>query len=295
MKAYKTIRDIPPTRRAKAALGRALAAINPTLAARVREKPFTQELKPLERLIRNARQHQAIAEKDHETLHRFLIDYWASPFSQHFFEMFAARYEELFLRYHADIVPALAQRLKSNEMDQPIHLLELGCGDGKVLHYLHQKLPQVTHFTGLDLSAEEIAQCQTRYPETPALQFATTEVTAWLDQHPREPLVFYTNGGVLEYFTREQLVTLFQKLAAHTPHAWVVLTETLATDHLLDSEKETFPYGHELAFSHNYPAILRECGFIPEWTNDRFTEEGEENHPTRWLQLIAETPLDRML
>jgi hypothetical protein len=82
-------------------------------------------------------------------------------------------------------------------------------------------------------------------------------------------------------------VDVLQQIAARTPFAWVVLTETLATDHELETETDTFPYGSELAFSHNYPAILRECGFTIEWTNDRFTKPGEENHPTRWLQLIA--------
>jgi predicted TPR repeat methyltransferase len=198
MKAYKSTRDLPLSRRMKAALGRTLAAANPTLAARVREKPFTRPLKYHERLLRNARQHQAIAEKDDETLHQFLVDYWASPFSNEFFELFANRFEELFLTYHADIVPELGQRLRSNEMDQPIHLMELGCGDGKVLHYLSENLPQVSHFTGLDLSASEIANCKSRYRKMPTLQFATTEASPWLRQHPREPLVFYTNGGVLE-------------------------------------------------------------------------------------------------
>lgn len=290
MKAFKTTADLPLERRIKAALGRALATANPELAARVREKPFTQELKPHERLLRNARQHQAIAEKDHETLRQFLVDYWSSPFSNEFFVQFADRFEELFLRYHTEIVDELSRELDKVTSELPIHLIELGCGDGKVLQYLKEHLTQPTRFTGLDLSADEIANCSERYRETPELVFHTTEITDFLSAQPPERLLLFTNGGVLEYFTREQLVALFSLVRELSPTSLISLTETLATDHDLENEPESYPYGRELAFSHNYRALLRECGFEISWTNDRFTKEGEENHPTRWLQIIASSP-----
>ena len=99
--------------------------------------------------------------------------------------------------------------------------------------------------------------------------------------------MFFTNGGVLEYFTRPQLIDLFELLRGTSSTSLVAITETLAVDHDLKEEPATFPYGHELAFSHNYPAILAESGFKETYRNDRFTKEGEEWHPTRWLQMVA--------
>lgn len=67
----------------------------------------------------------------------------------------------------------------------------------------------------------------------------------------------------------------------------VAITESVGTDHDLDREPQSYPYGHELAFSHNYPAILRESGFEIGWERNRPTQPGEENYPVRWYQLVA--------
>ncbi|WP_411844972.1 class I SAM-dependent methyltransferase [Roseibacillus persicicus] len=289
MKAYKTTRDLPVEKRLKATAGRLLAVLTPAAAARVYQQPFTRELKYHERLLRNARQHQAIEERDHETLHQFLIDYWSSPFSQEFFTTFTHRFEELFLRFHTDIVVNLAKQLAALPEHQEVNLVEVGCGDGKVLEYLADRLPRVKHLTGLDLSEEEIAKCRERYPSRKRIAFTAEDVFDWLEANSDTALVFFTNGGVLEYFTRRQLERLFVLLRNRPQPTWIALTETLALDHCLDKEPETFPYGRELAFSHNYSALLSESGFQEVWRRDRPTKSGEENHPTRWLQMIAAT------
>lgn len=287
MKAYKTTRDLPTGRRVKAAAGRLLAAINPQLAARIYQQPFTQDLSYPERLLRNARQHQAIEERDHETLHQFLIDYWSSPFSQEFFTTFGHRFEELFLRFHSEIATQLKEQLASLPEHQEVKLVEVGCGDGKVLQHLAENIPRINHLTGLDLSKEEIAECKKRYPTSSRIEFTAEDIFDWLQTNSDTALVLFTNGGVLEYFTRAQITRLFSLVRNRTQPTWIALTETLAMDHHLAKEPETFPYGRELAFSHNYSALLTESGFGEIWRNDRSTNPGEENHPTRWLQLLA--------
>ncbi len=287
MKAYKTSRDLPTEKRLKALAGHLLAALNPAATARIHKHPFTQELKPHERLIRNSLQHRAITKGDHEALQKYLIDYWNSPFSQEFFSTFTYRFEELFLRFHTDIATNLAEQLSALPQDQEVKLVEVGCGDGKVLQYLAEHVPRVNHFTGLDLSKEEIANCQERYPNEKKMDFTAEDIFDWLEANTDTALVFFTNGGVLEYFTREQLERLFTLVRNRPQPRWIALTETLASDHLLDKEPETFPYGRELAFSHNYSALLSESGFQEVWRNDRPTKAGEENHPTRWLQIVA--------
>lgn len=287
MKAYKTTRDLPTEKRTKAAAGRLLAALNPTRAAEIYRQPFTQELKHHERLIRNARQHQAIEEGDHETLQKFLIDYWNSPFSEEFFSTFSHRFEDLFLRYHTGIVTELATQQATLPEGQEIRLVEVGCGDGQVLHHLTKELPRLDKLTGLDLSTDEIAKCRARYPNESKVDFTADDIFDWLKANRDTALVLFSNGGVLEYFTRKQLAKLFSLVRNRPFPTWIGLTETLALDHSLEEEPETFPYGQELAFSHNYSALLTESGFEETWRNDRPTKPGEENHPTRWLQMLA--------
>jgi SAM-dependent methyltransferase len=289
MRAYKTVRDLPAVRRCKALVGNLLIVLLPALTFSVNARPFSQPHNFCGRLIRNSLQHRAVRRRDHVVLQRFLLDYWASPIADEFFQSFAGRFEDLFLVYHSEIVSELTRRIGEDAGTESVRLVELGCGDGRVLDYLEKKLPQVSAFTGLDLSAAIIATCRERYQGNARLNFQTSDVNVWLSEQGEHPLVFFTNGGVLEYFTREQLKALFQKLAEMTPNAWVAITETSAVDHDLEHEPESFPYGRELAFSHNYPTILQECGFVLEWAHDRPTKPGEENHPTRWFQLIATT------
>lgn len=216
MKAYKTTLDLPTSRRVKAAAGRLLAAINPQLAARIYQQPFTQNLSYHERLLRNARQHQAIGERDHETLHQFLIDYWSSPFSQEFFTTFGHRFEELFLRFHSEIATQLREQLASLPEHQEVKLVEVGCGDGKVLQHLAENIPRINHLTGLDLSKEEIAECKKRYPASSRIEFTAEDIFDWLQANSDTALVLFTNGGVLEYFTRAQITRLFSLVKDRT-------------------------------------------------------------------------------
>lgn len=249
------------------------------------ERPFSREWGHLARLIRNAHQRDAVERRDHETLHRFLCDYWKSPISAEFFEGDFKRFEDIFLKYHLGLVDAMKEAI-SKFGNGEVRLVELGSGDGRVLQYLRERLSGVDAFVGIDLNENQILECREKYRDEPKLSFENHDVSEWLSEHPARQTVLFTNGGVLEYFTRAQLLELFSLLQANGPCV-VAITETLAVDHDLENDLETFPYGHEYAFSHNYAAILREAGFEPGFRNDRFTKEGEEHHPSRWYQLLA--------
>jgi len=255
------------------------------MAEEVKMRPFSRDWGHRARLIRNAHQRDAVERRDHETLHCFLCDYWRAPVSAEFFDGDFQRFEDIFLQYHLGLVDAMKEAISKFE-DGEVRLVELGSGDGQVLQYLGEKLSGVGTFIGIDLNENQVIECREKYRDEPKLRFENYDVSEWLREHPSKRTVFFTNGGVLEYFTRAQLLDLFGLLHASGPCV-VAITETLAVDHDLESESETFPYGHELAFSHNYPAILREAGFEPGFRNDRFTKEGEEHHPSRWYQLLA--------
>jgi hypothetical protein len=289
MKIYRNITDLPLKRLACGLIGIAAILVVPSLAQSVRTTPFSRNWGSMGRLIRNGFLARAVAGQDHQLIHDFMRDYWASPRSSEFYDHFEHRFDTLFLRYHRGIVEEIGKLI--SEFDSPeARIVEIGVGDARVLAHLAGNLPSVSKFHGIDLNEEIIAANSERFRHDPRFEFQSMEAADWLGRHPAGGTLLFTNGGVFEYFRRDQLVDLFRTLLAGGSPCGIALTETIGIDHDLKGDPNSFPYGHELAFSHNYPAILNEAGFEATILADRHTGPGEENHPARWLQVVA-TPL----
>ena len=86
---------------------------------------------------------------------------------------------------------------------------------------------------------------------------------------------------------REELESLYRYIAENCKPAAVVVIETVAVDHDLDNEPDSYVYGRELAFSHNYPQLLREAGFTIEFHSERPGEAVDGGG--RWVRLLAVT------
>lgn len=289
MKVYRTTADLPPLRRAKAQAGSLLRGLFPRLSRQVDAAPFDPAWDWRGRLIRNAHLFDAIRTRDHATLQRYLHHFWATGESAGFFDRFSHRFEDLFLRHHLGLVDAL-DRLAPEFARRPPRLVEIGSGDGRVLAYLAGRLPWVAEFHGIDLNARQIVACRERHAHQPAFHFHCEDALGWLRRQPEAPTILFANGGVLEYLRRSQISTLLTDLLDRGSPAVVAITESLAVDHDLTADRDSYPYGLEIAFSHAYPAIAAEVGFTPHIVADRFTQPGEENHPNRWLQMIALGP-----
>lgn len=289
MKVYRTTADLPPLRRAKARAGSLLRGLFPRLSRSVHAAPYDPAWDWRGRLIRNAHLHDAIRDRDHATLQRYLHHFWAAGESAGFFDRFTHRFEELFLRHHLGIVEALG-RLAPVFAGRSPRLVEIGSGDGRVLDYLARQLPWVAEFHGIDLNAAQVAACRQRHAHDPRLHFHCEDALDWLRRQPEAPTILFANGGVLEYLRRGQVSALLSDLLDRGSPAVAALTESLAVDHDLAADPASHPYGLELAFSHAYPAIAAEVGFTPHLIADRFTRPGEENHPNRWLQVLALGP-----
>lgn len=286
MRAYRSASDLPLDRRTKAMAGNLLKIINPGLAAAVNEKPFDPEWGTAGKLIRNAHLAEAVRHRDHETLRRYFTDYWSSGTSVEFYEGFAYRFEELFLRHHAVVADHIAGALPLPG-ERNLRLVEVGSGDGRVLEWLSEKLDGIGEFHGVDLNEREIAKCREKYEGSDCLFFHAGDLMEWLRSHPATGTILVTNGGVLEYILRDELLELFREFRSLCSPCLIAITESIAYDHKLAQEPESLPYGKEFAFSHNYPAILHEAGFEIRWQRDRPTEPGEENYPVRWCQILA--------
>lgn len=287
MKAYRNASELPASRRIKACLGRLLRLLAPGLAKRVQEKPFSGEWGAAGKLIRNADLADAVEAGDHRALQRYHQDFWTSTVAKElFYDPFANRFEALFLRHHAGIVDRIAEVVA--DWDGGARVVEVGAGDGLVLAHLASRLTGFDSFLGIDLNLGQVAASNEAHSADPRLRFEAANIMAWLSKNPAPKTLLFTNGGVLEYLRRDELLTLFRELRDGGLPCAVALTESVGLDHRFDTETASYPYALECALSHNYAAILHEAGFKIRWERDRFTEAGEENHPTRWFQIVAE-------
>jgi hypothetical protein len=286
MRTYRSTSDLPFARRFKACVGHLIRFLRPRFSARVDQRPFDPEWGWSGRFVRNALLADAVKRADHETLRRYFTDYWSSATSVEFYEGYSHRFEDLFLRHHAVVAEPIA-RLLPDLGEGPIRLVEVGSGDGRVLEWLSQNLDGVAEFHGVDLNAREIAKCAETHRHSDRLHFHAGDLLDCLRAHPAPRTILVTNGGVLEYVLRDELLAIFAEFRELCSPCIVAITESVGTDHDLDREPQSYPYGHELAFSHNYPAILRESGFEIGWERNRPTQPGEENYPVRWYQLVA--------
>lgn len=286
MRAYRNASALPPSRRIKALVGNIIKTVNPRLAEAVDAAPFDPSWGAAGKLIRNAHLAEAVGNGDHEKLRRYFTHYWSSATSVEFYDGFAHRFEDLFLRHHSVIARHLAECLPRLGPG-PVRLVEVGSGDGRVLEWFSRELPEIDTFHGVDLNENEIGKCRDRHRTSARLQFHAGDLLGWLRANPAPATVLVTNGGVFEYLLESEMRQLFTELRESCSPCLVAVTESIADDHDLADEPSSLSYGREFAFSHNYPAILRETGYEIEWERDRLTQPGEENHPVRWYQIVA--------
>lgn len=286
IRAYRTASELPFPRWIKGRLGKFLMQILPAEAARIKAAPYSQPLNGVGKLIRNGLFFKAIEDRDHSLITRFLGDYWSSPISDEFYAGFAHRYETLFIAHHAGIV-AETQRAMEKSGQYYHQLIELGSGDGKILEHFSKELKSIPAFHGIDMNLPQTENNRQIYAHLPALEFHHGDAGKWLRDHATPNTVVIANGGVLEYFTRIELLDMFKFLAVKCLPCVVSLTESLAPDHDLENEPATYPYGYELSLSHNYPALLKEAGFVTCYTHDRLTTPAESDDVGRWYQIVA--------
>lgn len=286
LRAFRKSSDLPLQRRLKGFAGKLLIKLKPGYSAAVKASPFSTPWPESGRLIRNAHLINAIETRDHAMICEFLRDYWSSSVSDEFYDGFAHRYETVFLTHHQGIVAEVAKLIEKTgaEVQQ---VIEIGAGDGKILEHFSKHLGGIPSFKGMDINAAQMDNNRVKYAAVPKLSFHQGDASTWLTAETRPGTLLLSNGGVLEYFPREDVLGIFQNLGKNGAPCLVVLTESIATDHDLKNETGTYPYGFELSLSHNYEALLKEAGFSIEFTKDRLTTPEESEIVGRWIQIVA--------
>ncbi|WP_099572627.1 class I SAM-dependent methyltransferase [Maribacter sp. 4U21] len=160
------------------------------------------------------------------------------------------------------------------ESNQFNTLVEIGTGDGSVLHFLSSKIPEMIRMVGIDLSEIQITADISKYKENPKLEFVVADGFQWVEQNGKSNMIFVTFRGVLEYFTQQRLQGFFKKLDS-LGNILFFAVEPNTLSHNFNSNPNSEIYGNESAFSHNCAKLFEDAGFSVWHLSKRI----ESEHP----------------
>jgi len=224
-------------------------------------------------LIRNIKEHDRLALLHHS--------FWTGTAGIRFHKKAGKRFENWFLTGHVSIVDELERLIESNKRKYK-YLYEIGCGDGQVINYLSNRLKSIEHFVGIDINADVIA-LNNQYCMNENLEFTCGNATEWICKNGRPKAIFFTNGGVLEYFSKKQITDLLKKITIDLKPSVFAIIEPLATNYNLETETDSRIFGNEFSFSHNYKKLFMTNGFTILYQRETMTG----GH--RWILMLSKT------
>jgi SAM-dependent methyltransferase len=268
----------------KTVLGSLIALVRPDLARSLGTGQSVATGKHLraKRLILHARLERARWRGDHAAVRQSLAGFWQNETADFFYSGFRHRFEQSFLGPHQVIVDQL---VALNDACPFSTLVEVGCGDGRVLAHCANRLPNLQRLTGLDINPKIIETNIRTWATEPRLSFAQADAARWLADAQTDGMILLSYGGVMEYFNEADLKAIYTRLGRNRRVA-VAMVEPLAPHHDLTTQNRSFVFGQENSFSHNYAHLLKQAGF-----KIIFTQEQREGD-IRWLLLLAATHLE---
>lgn len=195
--------------------------------------------------IRNEPRQIGLIESAHKT-------YWAN--SAGYFDQFAHLAQESYIPVYQDVVRDLAPLIKKMGIKT---VAEFGTGDGQWLDYLTTQWSFITQFTGIDISASQIAKNRLVYPQ---LTFEEADLVKWAEQHAAPHSLFHTNGGVLEYLSEQSVRRLLAVLKKQARGSIVFFNEPVYDDFDYSTDKTSRVVGSEFTYNHNLEYLFAESG-----------------------------------
>jgi SAM-dependent methyltransferase len=262
--------------------GRALVSVFPEKASRLKAGEVPSEPSRWDRLLlaglvdthlRRGRLDELTA------LHDWV---WTGDVAVNFHAGAEARFAEVFLAHHSAIVPAL-QAAMTDTGGRYTTVCEIGCGSGLVLDHLSRTLAGQRQYIGLDMSPRQVELNRRRFEDRP-LRFEAGEGLTWVLRNGQRRSIFFTNGGVLEYFPPRRLHALLSWIAGALSPSLVAIVEPLADGHDADADPDSRPFGIENTFSHPYPRAFAQAGLEVLWRREVWV--GAQ----RWLMMVAYAP-----
>jgi predicted TPR repeat methyltransferase len=243
----------------KLIVGRVAELTLPELGREIDEVRNVERAAKLKRAILYARLRRAHALGDTSAIDSALAAFWKGGSGDKFHNNHAEARLRLFREQHAVALEALADLLRTSDSSFR-RLVEIGCGDGKVLADCVERLPSISEAVGLDINAGVVARASSEHQPGGRLSFFNAEAREWLTANPQPGTVVVSNGGVLEYLSPDNVDRLLAALALARPAA-ILLIEPAAPNHDLQSQTESIVFGHEYSFSHNHRHRLKNAGF----------------------------------
>jgi trans-aconitate methyltransferase len=264
--------------RLRALFGDVVELVVPSLAREIDEGRSSGRALRLKRAIVHARLRRAESRNDAAALERALQARWRSDVNDDFYAAYVTRFDAWFHGPHYRVIDALADAVAVNP--RLVRLVEAGCGDGRALAHLAERLPGLQELVGLDLNARIIARNVRVHGDRPRLRFEHSDARRWLAEQTRDGTILFSYGGVLEYVSEPELAAILARLGRHRDTA-VALVEPVDPRHNLTSDAASHPHGQERSFSHNHVALLAAAAFTI-----RFAEE-LTLHGIRWMMVLA--------
>lgn len=243
----------------KLAIGRVAEFALPELGREMNENRNAARAPKLKRAIHYARLWRARSRCDVAAVENALAAFWKGHTGDWFHDHYAEQRFNLFREHHSAVIHALVD-LVENSGARFSRLVEIGCGDGRVLAYCAGRLPGISKAIGIDINAAATKRALAEHSSDRKLSFITADARSWLMANPEPGTVLLSNGGVLEYFSQDNFERLLRTLTLSPPAA-IVLIEPVAPDHDLQTQLGSFVFGRENSFSHNHRHRLSEASF----------------------------------
>lgn len=246
--------------RVKETVGSVLVPLMPERAERVKQESFSMtmgESNFIDACLRSSiavTMLQNSAEKELSDYHR---RFWERENGTEYHRRFRELALDAFDTHFDFLVNEFNALLKANP--NITTLVEIGCGGGTVMNRLPDVIEGIDRFIGIDLSPDTIAENAELFPN-PQIEWVAGDAHAWITENGQSNWLFFSFRGVLEYFTQEDLASLFADVADRMQPSIFASVEPLALDFDF-SQPNSRHYGTEYTFSHNYPYLFKNNGF----------------------------------
>jgi ubiquinone/menaquinone biosynthesis C-methylase UbiE len=182
---------------------------------------------------------------------------WASKEMAEFYRDTDTRLINMIERYREDLLQLVEAVLAKTQAHA---LLEIGCGNGKLLAMLADTFPQIKNFTGIDLNQAQVEENRRAFSKRANVEFESGDATELLQQMNLSGHLILTFGGVLEYFNPEKLHEYFQLLKQKNVSG-LLMVEPANKEFDFFENTASALYGGEYSFAHPYPQLLEKHGF----------------------------------
>lgn len=261
----------------KIALGAVFATVLPARATQLRASPTIGSSRKIERVIMAFLRDEARRNQDARFFERLHRDFWKGEGGAVFSANCDHRFKDLFLDQQQEELAKLRAAWGDHKCER---IIEVGCCSGLLLEHLTTTLPGVVSSIGVDLNPTQIENNQKSADFDSRITFACADGLDFVISHARPGTLFVTNGGVLEYFSREQLNKMFTRIR-DVGGCMFFSVEPVAPDHDWATTRQSVPFGEELSFSHNYRDAYESNGF--RILHQRYVEF----ESWRWMATIA--------